>query len=225
MMRIRSVALLGASGLVGSECFKLLSQDPSFEHITVLGRRPWLSDFQSQTPPSRTGPQCTEHVFNFDNLLESPHAWMADCLINCLGTTMKKAKTKENFYRVDYSYPLQIAQLAPAQGVKSLINISAHGAHAQSRIFYNRVKGELETALNGVGFDSVTHLRPSLLLGERQESRVAEAMGRKLGALLSFALPLTIKPIPAAQVAVRVAELVHAPKPGIAILESAQLQP
>ena len=98
-----------------------------------------------------------------------------------LGTTIKKAGSQQAFYRVDYNYPFQVAYLAQQRGAQRFLMVSALGANAASRVFYNRVKGEAENAIRELGLPKVWFFRPSLLLGERAESRPGEKLGQAIG--------------------------------------------
>ena len=121
---------------------------------------------------------------------------------SCLGTTLKKAGSKQNFYNVDYEMNAHFADLFETTDTHYLL-ISAMGANAQSKIFYNKVKGELENHIHSLNLKYVSILRPSLLLGERQEQRTLEDMTQKLYRKFSHLVPNTFKykPVTAEQVA------------------------
>jgi uncharacterized protein YbjT (DUF2867 family) len=125
----------------------------------------------------------------------------ADQTICALGTTIKKAGSRDAFRRVDFEYPLTIARAALGGGCRHFLLVSAMGADPHSRVFYNRVKGQLEAAILGLGFDRVSIFRPSLLLGDRREFRPGEAAGQVLGRWLRFAIPRRYRPIHARTVA------------------------
>src|SRR5690554_1711737 len=155
--------LLGATGLVGSHVLDLAVADERIEEVIAPTRRP-LPD-----QPGLTAPQ-----IDFDHLPADADWWQADAVLCALGTTMKKAGSREAFRRVDYDYPLQAARLARRHGAPTFVLNSAMGADPDSRFFYNRVKGELERDLKEVGFDSLTFVRPGLIGGEREEFRLGE---------------------------------------------------
>jgi uncharacterized protein YbjT (DUF2867 family) len=160
----RKALIIGATGLIGSELVNLVSQSDYYQKIYVLVRR-------------ETGlgtDKIEEILVNFDDLEESLKSIQADDVYNCLGTTMKNAGSKEEFYKVDFSYPIEIARMMRKKGSDTFLNVSALGANKSSLIFYNRVKGELEEALQETGFDSLVIFRPSLLLGNRNEKRFGE---------------------------------------------------
>ena len=162
----RTAILIGATGLVGEACLDYLLQSPAYEKLTVFTRRPL--DYQN--------PKLTTHVIDFDKLDEFGHLIRADDIYCCLGTTIRKAKSKENFRKIDYEYCVEFARRALAQGAKQFLLVSSLGANSESPFFYLRTKGELEEALMELGFDSLSVLQPSLLLGDRNESRPGEKM-------------------------------------------------
>jgi uncharacterized protein YbjT (DUF2867 family) len=133
-----------------------------------------------------------EHVIDFERLESAEDALFGDDLYCCLGTTIKAAGSQAAFRRVDHDYVLALARRAVAAGTARLFLVSALGADARSRVFYSRVKGEAEDAVAALPFRAVHIVRPSLLLGRRQESRPAERVGQWLGRL---AAPLFIGPL------------------------------
>jgi uncharacterized protein YbjT (DUF2867 family) len=169
------VVLVGATGLVGGECLKLLLADPAFERVNVLTRRPLEG-----APAS---PRLAVHVMDLEHL--EPHAELlaADALICALGTTIGQAGSKERFRAVDYGIPLALARLGVERGLRHFLLVSALGADPRSRVFYNRVKGEIEEALSALPLRSLTIVRPSLLLGERIAQRFAFLMPGKYAAI------------------------------------------
>lgn len=159
--------LAGGSGLVGGELLHLLLADGDFEKIVSLGRRtlpiehPKLVQVKVELadPASFAG-------------LEAP-----DVALSCLGTTIKKAGSREAFRAVDYDAVLTFAKAARAKGAHVFVHVSSLGANPRSRQFYSAVKGEIEAALEKVGFESVYAMRPSILDGDRAESRPLERVG------------------------------------------------
>jgi len=180
--RGRSALVLGATGLVGGLCLELLLADPAWSRVTVVARR----------PSGRTHPRLAEVVADFDRLEEHGDAFAADDVFCCLGTTIRKAGSREVFYRVDHDYPVAAARLAGARGAKRFLLVTALGADAGSRVFYNRVKGEVERDVSAVPFEGVAILRPSLILGPRAERRTAEHLFQRLAPL---AAPLLVGPL------------------------------
>ena len=175
----RTALLLGATGLVGSELLTLLLADTEYRQVTVLVRR--------NLP--QTHPKLVQRVVDFKDLPKAADAYKVDDVFCCLGTTIKKAGSQEAFRVVDYTYPLESAKLAARQGAGQYLLITALGANAKSSVFYNRVKGEVEEAIGKLPLKSLHIFRPSLLLGNRQESRTGEkiaiAVMKPLGFLLA----------------------------------------
>lgn len=207
----RPVALLvGATGLVGQQCLQILTQDPAVGSVRVLVRRPMAVN----------SPKVQVCVADFDRL-ETHADWLAADWVFCaLGTTIAKAGSRGAFRQVDFDYPLQVAQLAKAQGAKRFLLVSATGADAKSKVFYSRVKGELEEAIAAIGFESVTFARPSLLAGERDEVRIAERIGLKFGWLL----PERYRPVQARQVAQGLVNAAKSGRPGVHGLTNIELR-
>ena len=156
--------LAGASGLVGGHLLRLALADARITQVIAPVRRAL----------STTHPKLLAPVVDYDALPEDAPWWQADAVVCALGTTMKAAGSQAAFRKVDHDYPLAVARCARAHGTPTYVLNSASGANAQSRFFYNRVKGELEQALAGMGFTSLTSARPGLIGGERRESRPAE---------------------------------------------------
>jgi uncharacterized protein YbjT (DUF2867 family) len=158
---LHRVALVaGATGLVGRECVRLLSNDNVVTEVRAVVRRP--------LPPDSAGPRVRECRTDFDQLPYHPEWFEVDWVFCALGMTMRQAASREAFRRVDYEYPLIIAKAALERGASHLLLVSALGANAHSAIFYFRIKGELEEAVRALGYRSVTITRPSILIGHRQ---------------------------------------------------------
>jgi uncharacterized protein YbjT (DUF2867 family) len=159
-------------------------------------------------------------MVDFERLDRAAEQFAVDAIVCALGTTMRQARSRERFRRVDFDYPLEAARLARARGVPHFLLVSALGANARSRIFYNRVKGELEEALGGQGFPSLTIVRPSLLLGSRREFRLGEVIAKHL----AFLTPARIRPVSARAVAAALVASAMNPVPGRILLESAEIR-
>lgn len=205
-----TVALLGATGLVGRHCLDLLASDRAFERVEVIARRKFAE---------ATAPRIEAHIVDVEHLEERPDLFRVDEVICALGTTIKTAGSKARFRDVDYGIPLTAAKLALKEGARHFLLVSALGADAHSRIFYNRVKGELEDALRTLGFRSVTIVRPSLLLGEREEFRLGEEIAKRL----AWIVPGKYRPIHARAVAAALVRCAKEDVPGLQILESDEI--
>jgi uncharacterized protein YbjT (DUF2867 family) len=208
----RIALVAGATGLVGRECLRLLSNDGAVAEVRALVRHP--------LPPETAGPRVRECRTDFDQLQNRQDWFEVDWVFCALGTTMRKAGSREAFRRVDYKYPLAIAKAALRGGASHFLLVSAMGANARSWIFYSRVKGELEEAVRVLGYRSLTIARPSLLLGERQERRFAEELGKRV----DWLLPARWGPVHAWQVASALVHAAHTPISGVQILENAVLR-
>jgi uncharacterized protein YbjT (DUF2867 family) len=163
-MNGKHALLAGATGLVGERCLALLLDHPAYAQVTVWSRRPL----------ARAHAKLVVDLVDFDSLPPVP----ADCteVFCCLGTTIRKAGTQEAFRRVDHDYPVALATRAKAAGVRQFLMVSSLGAKADSPVFYSRVKGETERDIAAIGLPRYVFLRPSLLLGSRQEQRSGEGM-------------------------------------------------
>jgi uncharacterized protein YbjT (DUF2867 family) len=192
--------VIGATGLVGSELTRLLSADEQFERIKVFIRRPLEIKL----------PSIEEYVINFDQ----PDQWKGlvkgDVLFSALGTTLKQAGSKGAQFKVDYKYQYNFAKFASENGVPEYILISAAGASPSSRIFYSRMKGNLEKDVKKLSFQYITILKPGLLAGNRKEKRTGEQIGFNFLNVLHHIPGLrSFKPIQATTVAKAMINSVH----------------
>lgn len=179
--------LAGATGLVGSELLRQLLSDANCSQVTVLARRP-----PSGAAASDARGKLRVITTDFDRMEQALAGVEAEVVFCALGTTIKQAKTQQAFRRVDYDYPVMLGEWALRQGVTKMIVVSAMGADASSRIFYSRVKGEMEQRLSRLGLPELHVLRPSLLLGDRAEVRTGERIAILLSPLLRM---LTVGPL------------------------------
>jgi uncharacterized protein YbjT (DUF2867 family) len=176
----RKALLVGATGLVGGQLLNKLIHSPYYTEVVVLTR----------TRLGITNTKLKEAIFDFNQ--PDASQVVADDVYCCLGTTIKKAGSQEAFRKVDFQYPLEIAQMAKENGAKKYVIVTALGADATSSIFYSKVKGELEEALQKIGFEALHLVRPSLLLGDREERRVGEKIGEGVAKVLG---PLMLGPL------------------------------
>ena len=215
--RARTALIIGGSGLVGRELLRqLTAPDSGYATLHALLRRP--------LEPAPDGVQM--HVVDFARLPSRLPA--ADDLYCALGTTIKVAGSKEAFRAVDFDAVVDSARAAQAAGVKRMAVVSALGADVRSRVFYNQVKGEMESALRALRFERLVIARPSLLAGARealgQAPRLAEQWSLTLLRPISGLLPASIRPIDAAVVARAMRVALHADGPAAQVIESAALQ-
>ena len=174
MMATRNALIAGATGLIGNFCLQALLDDPDYATVIALVRKPLLI----------THPKLKVILSNFDNLQNDLAGIQADDVYCCLGTTIKKAGSQEAFRKVDLSLVVMIAGLMKQQGAEQFLVVSALGADKDAKVFYNRVKGETEAALQELGYPCLRIIRPSLLLGPREEFRLGEKVAAMLTPLL-----------------------------------------
>ncbi len=195
------VLLAGATGLVGRQALRQLLTDPQVQEVRVLLRRPvTVVDLLGQADAhlqQQAQVKLRLCVGDFSQMAQHLAWFEVDTVFCALGTTIKKAGSQAAFRQVDFSYPLQIMHLALSQGAQRCLLVSAVGADAHSRVFYSRVKGELEDAVRALGCAHVSVAQPSLLAGDRAEFR----LGERLGLCFAWLLPAAYKPVQAAQVA------------------------
>lgn len=168
----RKALLLGATGLTGSFLLEELLQSELYSEVTVYVRKPL----------DQKHPKLKEQLVDFNTI----QTWVeADDIFCCLGATIKTVKTKEAFTKVDLIAPLQIAKLQLAAGSKRFLVMSAAGADANSKVFYNKVKGQLEAGLKKMNYSSLYIFQPSFILGERKEKRTMEQIGIAIAKFVS----------------------------------------
>jgi uncharacterized protein YbjT (DUF2867 family) len=167
---MRTALIAGATGLVGSELLQMLVKSDHYKTIHVVTRRP-IETGSDKIITHITDAETIENLVIHEKV---DHAFCA------LGTTIKKAKTKENFRKIDHDYVLAYAKRASGFGADKFMIVSSLGANPRSLFFYNRVKGEVEQALHHIGFQHLFIFRPSLLLGKRNEQRTGEEIAARL---------------------------------------------
>jgi len=189
---MKKAVVIGGTGMVGVQLIKLLIETDEFLEIVSLVRR------SSGVKHSKLN----EHIIDFDK----PETWSqwvtGDVLFSTLGTTLAKAKSKDNQYRIDFEYQYITAEIAAKNGITNYVLVSSAGASSKSTIFYSQMKGKLEDAVSVLPFKTISILRPGQLDGERTEKRAGEKAGlsvmyfmNKLGLLKRY------RPIQAEQVA------------------------
>jgi len=170
----RTALVAGATGLVGRRVVARLLRDPAYERVVVLTRR----------APAITHAQLTTVISDFSDLAALGETLAADDVFCCLGTTLRRAGSREAFADVDCRMVVELARAARAAGAQQFLVISAVGASPHSLFFYSRVKGSMEAQVAQLGFPAVQILRPSLLLGEREERRPGEDFAQRTAPLL-----------------------------------------
>ena len=212
-MTTRSAILIGATGLVGGHCLRLLLRDEVYSKVIALGRITLKVEH----------PKLDQYTVDFERLADHISLINAQDVFCCLGTTIKKASSQETFRRVDFTYQYEVAKLATDNGAEQLLLVSSLGASPRARVFYSRVKGELEAAVGDLPLRAVNIFRPSLLLGERAEFRLGERVAARLLRYCSFLMvgPLRkYRPVQARTVAAAMVRVAKKAGRGIHIIES-----
>jgi uncharacterized protein YbjT (DUF2867 family) len=176
MQNNRKALIIGSTGMVGELCLRELLACNTYSKVVALTR----------SKLTFTHPKIENYVLDFDQLKNIREYLQCDDVYCAMGTTLAKAGSQEAFRKVDYEYPLKVAQLALWNGAKRFILVSALGASTSSLFFYSRVKAELEQALVQLGYEALIILRPSILLGNRKEKRIGEAAGMWIAEKLPF---------------------------------------
>lgn len=211
---MRTALVAGATGLIGKQLLHDLLSGTYYDVVKAVTRR--QLEFSH--------PKLVNIVIDFEDLRKNAEALHADDVFCCLGTTIKQAGSQKQFRKVDHDYPVMLGQIAKATGARQYLLVSALGAKASSSIFYNRVKGETEQAIQNLGFESLHIFRPSLLLGNRTEHRAGEEAAKKFYTFFGWLFPAKYKGIDAGKVARAMAQAAGESKKGIFIHESAALQ-
>jgi len=210
-MNGKTASIIGVTGLTGGYLYELLKQDKDFDTIRLLVRRPMQKD----------DPRTEIKLVDFND----PESVMlaidgSDIVFCAVGTTNKKVKgDKEAYRRVDFDIPVKAARYCKMTGCETFVLVSAVGANSKSGNFYLKLKGETETAVKEADLRSVHIMRPSLLLGERKESRLGEKFGKAVMQATSFLWPGKYKPIHARDVAKAMIAASKTGKEGVSIYE------
>ena len=209
----KTALVIGATGLVGEQLVLQLLNHPEFEKVVVFGRR----------KSGLNHPKLEEILIDFDQ----PESWEAqvkgDVLFSTLGTTIKTAKTKENQYRVDFTYQYEFAQAASRNGVPVYVLVSSLGADPQSSVFYSRMKGELDEAVSKLPFRKIVIVRPSILDGNRKEKRPMEKISLAIMRGLTKIILKKYRPTPVDVLASQMIRLSLDEKSGFQIIEASKI--
>ncbi|MDB5191637.1 MAG: Semialdehyde dehydrogenase - binding protein [Segetibacter sp.] len=184
-MEPQTAVVLGATGLIGSHLVELLLNDNSFNKVRVLVRR----------PVEEQHPKLEVSVVDFGDLVEyRSKLGKGECIFCCIGTTQSKVKGDKTAYRkIDYDIPVNAARIGKEAGFKKYLLVSSVGASDKSSNFYLKVKGEVESSISDLGYDSFHVFRPSILLGDRKEFRLGELVGKRVMRALSFIMVGSLK--------------------------------
>lgn len=216
MSEPRSALVLGATGLVGGLLLDLLLDDPAWRRVVVLGRR----------PVDREHPKLEQATDDLGRMEAHADAFRVDAVFCCLGTTLAKAGSREAFRRVDFELVAESARLAARGGAGRYLLVTAAGSSPRSLFFYSRVKGEAEAAVRAAGVPAVAILRPSQILGDRDERRRVEAVAQRASRIVAPLLvgPLRrLRPVPARVLALALARVARELPPGVRVVENEEI--
>lgn len=215
----RAILLAGATGLIGHDLLATLLADPQCPFVHTLGRR----------APAQIDSRIQHHPVDFSALVvDMPDQASISEVYVALGTTIKVAGSQQAFRAVDFDAVLAVARLGLTLGANRIGVVSALGADPRSRVFYSRVKGDMEEAVSRLGYASVVFARPSLLAGDReslgQPMRSGEKIGMTVSRLLRPLIPANYRSIASRDVAHALVRAVQTAQPGVTVLSSAQMQ-
>ncbi|HMN50323.1 MAG TPA: NAD(P)H-binding protein [Ignavibacteriaceae bacterium] len=176
---MKTAIVIGATGLVGNHITKKLLDDARYHKVKVFVRRSLNYEH----------PKLEEHIVNFDEIETWKEKLTGDELYSALGTTIKKAGSKENQYKIDFTYQYETAEVASQNGVQKYLLVSSAGANSKSSNFYLRMKGTLDEKVEQLNFEMIRIFRPSILAGERSEKRMAESFGIKIAGIVTKFIP------------------------------------
>jgi uncharacterized protein YbjT (DUF2867 family) len=212
-----SIIIIGASGLIGKQVLRQSLENPEIRHVIILVRKPF----------NLKHPKLNEIITDFKDLTELESSIKGAALICCLGTTRKKSPNLEDYKKIDFDLTVNLARIAKQQNVEQIHLISAVGADSESKIFYNRLKGEIEEAIIKLDFSRTFIYRPSLLIGKRNEFRFGELIAQKLMPIIDILLVGSLKKyhsIPANEIAKAVIKSIFIKGQKVQILEFKELQ-
>ena len=202
--------VIGATGAVGKDLVQQLSEDSSFERVDIFVRR------EVKIPAVKV----VAHVVDFDH----PETWAdqlkGDVLFSCLGTTIRAAGSQDAQWKVDYTYQYEAAKAAKANGVKTYVLVSSVGANAKSKVFYTKMKGALDEAVQELGFEGCFILRPPSLI-RKGSDRFGEKVGIvALKAFNAIGLMRSFTPMSTEAVAAAMIRLTKSGRQGVEIINS-----
>ena len=210
---MKTALIAGATGLIGGQLLDLLLASDQYVSVIAWTRKDLAQHKKLvQLKMTEGSPPALNATLQVDDVF---------C---CLGTTMAKARSKEKFYQVDFTYPLLLGKAGVDHRAKKYLLVSALGANKHSPVYYNRVKGEIEDAIKKLEYDAVHIFQPSLLLGPREEKRSAEDAAKFFYKFFGFFIPKKYKAIESIKVARAMLHFASDSKSGTFIHESMELQ-
>ncbi len=173
-----TAVVFGATGLVGKQLVLGLIKESTYSKIKVFTRRPLHYEHE----------KIIEIITDFSDFKDvTSNLFSSDIIYCCIGTTIRKAGTKDNFKKVDLDLPVEIALAGKERGISKIIVVSSVGSNADSSNFYLKTKGEMEEKVKKAGLPVATFVRPSMLMGDRDEFRFGEEVGKFFMKSFSFA--------------------------------------
>ena len=201
--------IIGATGATGKDLVQILLDDPDYTTVKIFVRRSCRI----------THPKLSEIITDFNNLDALAEQINGDVWFSCLGTTLKAAGSKEKQWHIDYEIPLKFAEIARRNGIPTAVVLSAYGASATSSVFYSKMKGKLEEAINALAFEQYIIFRPGLLLRKDTDRMGERIMAGLLNLLNTIGLFRKFRPIPTALLAEKLAKAPKAPAAGKQVIE------
>ena len=206
--------IIGATGATGKDLLELLLKDEAFHRVDIFVRRSVNVRHE----------KLAVHVIDFDRAEQWAHLVTGDVLFSCLGTTLKAAGSKEAQWKIDYDYQYDFAKAARENGVSSYVLVSAAMASPDSRLFYSRMKGELEVAVKALGFPSLAIFNPPILI-RKDSDRSGEVFGLKvINFFNKLGLFRSQKPLPTAVLAQAMINAAKSKMPGVAAYKSEEIR-
>ncbi|MES2376941.1 MAG: NAD-dependent epimerase/dehydratase family protein [Bacteroidota bacterium] len=160
----KKAIIVGASGLIGSKLLAILSTQPDYDQILVIGRK------KTRT----TNTKITQLIIEFEHLDHYTNSITGDVLFCCLGTTKSETPDLSTYRKIDHDYPIQLAEIALKNGIDEYHFVSSIGANSESSNFYTKMKGDTENDLKKIGLKSLHIYEPSVLIGYRKKARPVE---------------------------------------------------
>ncbi len=173
---MKTALIFGSSGLIGNELLNIIVKNNSYNHIKLFVRSV-LKNNNSKVEIIQT---------DFTNLKKHKDSIVGNECFFCIGTTKKNTPDMDEYRKVEYNIPIDVAKIAKSNSVETFVYVSSLGANSNSSSFYLKNKGQVEEELNNLNFPNLAVIRPSILLGKRKEYRLGESIGKYVMRKLSF---------------------------------------